>query len=404
MTQAVADAIDERPVGGASLNGGTTGGGTYADAFAQGRLHYVDDVQEIRDLIGSDDPAILLIAEGTYAFATTPKTIAVCDQPCDPATPLAKQTAIAAYCNNGETRYEITDTHEYLRFGSHKTLIGLGKGAVFQNAMISLSNVSNIVIRNLTLENVGNHVNGLGYGINLWPGDHVWIDHTTFRNIGKGYFNIMSSLDGTTGQTIVETGYITISHCNFDGKVDGVCTQRSPSTLGTNQNPALTLAHNWFHGSSRYNAFLFGPSTWGHVYNNLWSNIDRQGLGVACGSTGLLQGNVFESTTTAIFNSDSGAGTYPFCSTGNFGKLYAPMNSGTDEDNLVDGNSTLSLSGQPSDGTGLTKPIRRTNHTFLLTAPTKGGTSTETYEATLLANPSTVAAQVKAESGAGTLF
>jgi pectate lyase len=404
VTPAVATAIDERPIGGASLNGGTTGGGTYAESLALGRLHYVDSVDELRALIRSEDPAVLLIAEGTYTFATTPKAVSVCDQACEPATPLAQQIAIAAYCNNGETRYEISDTHEFLRFGSHKTLIGLGKGAVFQNAMISLSNVSNIIIRNLTIENVGSNVNGLGYGINLWPGDHVWVDRTTFRNIGKGYFNIMSSLDGTTGQTIVETGYITITRCHFDGKVDGVCTQRSPSTLGTNQNPAVTLAYNWFHGSSRYNAFLFGPSTWGHAFNNLWTNIDRQGLGVACGSTGLLQGNVFESTTSAIFNSDSGAGSYPFCAAGNFGKLYAPMSTGTDEDNVVDGNSTLALGGQPTDGTGLVKPIRRTSHTFSLTTPTKGGTSTETYEATLIADPSTVAARVKAEAGAGTLF
>jgi pectate lyase len=404
VTQAVADAIDERPIGGASLSGGTTGGGSYAEALAKGQLHYVNSVGQIRELIDSDAPAVLLIAEGTYAFSTTPKTISVCDQPCDPPTPLATQTAIAAYCTNGEDRYELSDPHEYLRFGSNKTLIGLGKGAVFRNAMISLSNVSNIILRNLVIEDVGANVSGLGYGINLWPGDHVWVDRCTFRNIGKGYFNIMSSLDGTTGQTIVETGFITITHCHFDGKVDGVCTQRSPSTLGTNQNPALTIAHNWFDGSDRYNAFLFGPSTWAHLFNNLWSDIHRQGFGAACGATGLLQGNAFESATSAIFNSDAGAGSYAYCSAGNFGRLFAPMNGGTDEDNIVDSTSTLALGNQPTDGTGLAKPARRSGHVFSLTTPTKGGSSTETYEATLLADPKAVSTQVRAEAGAGKLF
>lgn len=403
VTPAVRLAIDERPIGGASLNGGTTGGGNYADAIANGQIHYVDSLQGVRDHISSDTPAILLIAEGTYAFATTPKQITVCDQACNPATPVTKQAIINC---DGVATYEVTDTHEFLRFGSNKTLIGLGKGATFTNAMISLSNVTNIILRNLTIQDVLGNVfgAGAGFGINLWPGDHIWVDHCTFRNIGSSYFNIKSTLDGETYQTLAESGYITITHNYFDGKTDGLCGQRARSVLSTNQVSALTSAYNWFYRSARYNTELFGPDSWAHVFNNLWSDVSQQGLASLCGATAISQGNAFESTTAALTSSNSGVGTYPFCTTESYGKLYAPMNVSTDENNLLDSASTLSLASQPTDGSNLTKPVRRSGHVFAVTAPTKSGTSTETYEVALIADPATVAAQVKAAAGAGKLF
>ncbi len=206
---------------------------------------------------------VLLIAEGTYNFSTTATNVSVCTQACSPTTPLAQQTTIASNCTNGETLFEAPDNHEFLRFGSNKTLIGLGKGAMFSNAMISLSNVSNIILRNLVIQNVVPNIDGVGYGINLWPGDHVWVDHCTLRNIGHGYVNIQSSADDPNDPDIIttETGYITITHNYFDGKVDGVCGQRSELVLGTNRVPGMTLAYNWFDRSSNRNPYLFGPET-----------------------------------------------------------------------------------------------------------------------------------------------
>jgi pectate lyase len=186
--------------------------------------------------------------------------------------------------------------------------------------------------------------------------------------------------------------------------VDGVCEQRAQSVIATSRNPALTLAYNWFNRSYNRNPFLYGPETWAHVFNNYCSDVDYAGLAVACNASVLMQGNAFESTNSALSINDNGSGTYSYCTANPWGKAYAPMNTGTDEDNLFDSSSTLTLHSQPTDGTGLTKPTRISGHRFTLTVPTDSGASTETYEVTLNADPTTVAAQVKATAGAGTLF
>lgn len=405
VTPAVAAAIDERPIGGASLNGGTTGGGTYADALNKGQLYYVDSVEGIRALISSDTPAILLIAEGKYDFGTTATKVAVCSQTCDATALIAAQTTVMSEssCTSGAP-FEVDDTEETLRFGNNKTLIGLGKGAILRNALVLLSNASNIILRNLAILDNNPSVFNLGGGIEMMPSDHVWVDHCTFRNIGRAYINISASIDGDTQAILKEAGYTTLTYNLFDGMVEGFCRQRSQFVLGTRRVPALTLAHNWFYRSENRNPLLAGPETWAHVFNNYWSDINYSGLAAACAGAALMQGNAFESATSALSINDNGADSVSYCAANPWGRVYAPMNTGTDEDNLFDSKSTLTLHGQPTDGTGITKPVRRSGHTFALTAPTKSGTTSEAYEVTLMADPASVAADVKTKAGVGTLF
>ncbi len=402
VTPAVAAAIDERPIGGASLNGGTTGGGTYVESLAAGQLYYVDNVEGIHDLAESAGPKVILIAEGTYDFTLPGTELSGCFQACGTATPVAEQFTTTTVCAGDSVK----DTHDTLRMAPNKTLIGLGKGATFSNITVSLSvGTSNAIFRNLTIENVTPNVITKGVGLNIWSGDHVWVDHCTFRNIGKSYLNISSDIDSDTYAISQESGYITITNNYFDGKVDGICEQRSQFVVGTRRNPALTLAYNRFERSFNRNPFLFGPETWAHVFNNSWSDISYAGLAVACDASVIMQGNSFESTNSLLSINDNGADATdsPYCAAKPWGKAYAPMKTGTDEDNLYDDASTLTLHSQPTDGTGITKPSRVSGHRFRLTVPTDPG-ATETYEVTLNADPATVAAQVKAGAGAGNLF
>lgn len=402
VTPAVAATIDERPIGGASLNGGTNGGGTYLDAYNGGQLFYADNEGAIRDLIGDPEPRVILIAEGSYDFGTTAARVVTCTQACSPTTPVAQMTT--NNCAADASTFETPDTEEYLRFGPNKTLIGLGKGATFNNAELSLSHVSNVILRNLTIQNVAPNIAGQGWGINLWPGDHVWVDHCTFRNIGRGYVNIRTSQEDPNNAELITTitGYVTLTHNIFDGKVDGICDQRAQTVVATNRNPALTFAYNWFNRSYNRNPFLMGPETWAHVFNNYWTDVNYAGLAAACSAVALLQGNTFESTNSAISINDNGVDS-TLCASSPWGRVYAPMNTGTDEDNVLDSSSTVTLHNQPTDGTGLMNPSRVSGHRFNLTVPTDPG-STETYEITLQADPMTIAEQVKATAGAGNLF
>lgn len=405
LTDAVVAAIDERPIGGASLDGLTTGGGTRASAASAGRLFVVNGVADLRERVSGDIPTVVLLAEGTYTFYGDPLAVSVCTQACSPSAPVATQLALASRCTNGEPLFDYQDTHETLRIGKNKTLIGLGKGAILRNVSFSLSGSSNVILRNLTIRDLNPTVNGAGDAITAWPADHVWFDHLTFANISRAYLNIVSSWDEDNNQALtVESGYMTLTHNRFDGRVDALCGQRSTFVLGTSRNPALTLAYNWFQRSSQRNGYFFGPGTWAHLFNNLWSNIDGTSVSVACGAATLMQGNAFESAATALDNSDDGLPVWKFCADGLYGKAYAPLQAGNDEDNLLDTSSTLDVSDQPLNGPGLTLPARISGHRFTITAPTGSGTRSEQYDVTLAAAADGVSTLVQASAGAGYLF
>lgn len=396
-------AIDERPMGGASLTTGTTGGGNYAAAFAAGRLFLVDTIEGLKHRVSGDEPAIVLVAAGTYAFTGAEQQLQTCSQACDPTTPLAEQTVLANYCKNGETLSDTAFNYDTLKVGSNKTVIGLAAGAKFTNVEVSLSNSSNIILRNLSITDVAPNIVNVGYGLRVWPSNHVWLDHLTLRNIGHGYIHFVPDYDSDTLVIAEETGYITLTNSYFDGMTKGVCGQKSPFVVSSHRSRAVTLALNWFDGSRNYNPYLFGPEAWGHVFNNLWTNISGAGLAVACGATGVAQGNVFQSATSALYNNADGVSTWSFCSADLYGKLYAPMDTGDDEDNLLDATSTLNLHEQPTDGTAMTAPVRKSGNQFSVTVPLST-TETASYLYTLQAAPSDVPLFVKANAGVGKLF
>ncbi len=392
--------IDERPPGSASLDGGTTGGGDYATAFDAGRIFLVDSVQGLQAHLGDDELAIVLIAEGDYDFDGTEER-PTCEQPCDPATPLAQQTIVSGYCTEDDTVSTTVIDYYNLEVGANKTLIGLGAGARFRNVEVNLSKGPNVIVRNIEVRDVAPNVAEFGYGVRVWPGHHVWLDHLTLGNIGHGYIVVASDYDDT--QIITdETAYVTITNCHFDGRVDGVCGQRSPYVVTAHRTPAVTMSMNWFDGSGRRSPNLFGPETWAHLFNNLWTSVDR-GVEVGCGARGLLQGNAFETTPDAVNVNDSGAGSWSFCAAGYFGLLYAPTGTGGEEDNLLDSQSVLSLNGQPADGTGMSVPTRTTGNQFSVSVPV-GSSGAESYAFELVESPGEVAAEVRASAGVGKLF
>src|SRR5262249_45044740 len=106
----------------------------------------------------------------------------------------------------------------------------------------------------------------------------------------------------------------------------------------------------------------------------------------------------------ALYNSDSGTPTWQFCAVGYFGTLYAPLGASGAEANLLDDSSTMNLGGQPTSGDGLALPKSVGGTEFELSVPVASGTSSETYRATLAADPSTIAAEVQARAGVGHLF
>lgn len=403
LPQAVRDAIDERPLGGASLASGTTGGGTYSSARAGGALFRVSSLEQLKARVSGDAPAIVVVEAGRYVGAGIERTARACHQTCDADDPNTEQTTPEARCTNGEELFDVTLDSDELRVGSNKTIIGLDGGAELVNVSVSLDGSANVILRNLSIEDVDREVAAGNDGISLGAAHHVWLDHLTLREIARTALLIVSTWDQDQDQAIVdESGYVTITNVDFDGTLTSACSQRSETVLTTNRNPAITIAHCWFHGARIRVPNLFGPGTWAHLYNNLWTDIDGRGLAVSCGAAGIAQGNVFQSSHNGLYNSDSGLPDWQFCATGFFGTLYAPEEDAGAEANLLDAASSQNLGGQPTSGEGLTPPRLLAEQDYELTVPI--GASTQSYRVTLADDPSTVADTVPMTAGVGRLF
>jgi pectate lyase len=405
LSQAVIDAIDARPVGGASLTTGTSGGGTHAQAAAAGAIYVVSTLADLKNRVSGDAPAVILVAAGRYVGAGQPRTLQVCTQACAATDPVPQGTLEASSCPTGAALSDLTITTDTLRVGSNKTIIGLDAGARLVDVSVVLDGSSNVILRNLSVEGVSSGVVPVNDGISLDPADHVWLDHLTLTDISSASVYVVSTWDQDNAQAIVdESGYVTISNVVFDSFVRGSCSQRSERVLTTNRNPAITVTGSLFEGARIRAPAAFGPGTWMHLYNNLWNDIDGRGLELSCGAAVLAEGNVFQSAHNGLYNSDTGVPTWQFCATGYYGSLYAPLGTGGPESNLVDANSSMNLGGQPTTGTGLALPVSVGGTDVELTVPVASGTKTETYRVTLSADPSTVAADVQAHAGMGRLF
>ncbi len=405
--QSIEAVVNEQPIGGASLLGGTTGGGKWATALAAGQVVVVHASSEFLNAVSGDTPAIILIAEGQYDFTLSQgRAGEACTVACDPNTPVAAETVAAASCASTATLFDIQSTYDIARVGDNKTIVGLGTGAILKNLELDLSGSSNVILRNLSFQDVNPGIFHDGEAIQLWPADHVWIDHCSFDNISYTSLHIASSWDETNNQAITTAaGYITVSWNHFDGRTDKACGGQDPTVLSTNRNPALTFHHNWFDTSANWNPYLLGPGTWAHVFNNAWTNISNISVAVSCGASALLQGNAFENARDSIYISDNGAPTWTFCQTGFFGVVYAPLDTVNDEQNLIDSNSSPSLNGQPTSGAGLDLPVRQNGDTFRISVPASPtGGSAASYDYELEPNPADVSAIVKAGCGVGQLF
>ncbi|XLZ69796.1 GDSL-type esterase/lipase family protein [Massilia sp. SR12] len=172
-----------------------------------------------------------------------------------------------------------------VRLPSNTTLIGLGEDAGFVNASLQVSNVSQVIIRNLSIRNpcdpapkwdpqdgANGNWNSVYDGITVFGSHHVWIDHNSFTD----------SPD-TDGQAPRENGmlkqchdgalditgasdFVTVSYNHFSLHEKNTLVGASDSASGDEDHLRVTFANNFFdHVSSRAPRVRFGQV---HLLNN----------------------------------------------------------------------------------------------------------------------------------------
>ena len=205
-----------------------------------------------------------------------------------------------------------------IRLKSNTTLIGDGANSGLVNGHIVLSNVSQIIIRNLKIQNpcdvgpvwdptdgsTGNW-NAAYDAIGISGSDHVWIDHNSFTDapVTDNYLpiengHVKQCHDGAVDITNA-SDYVTVSYNVFGEHDKNNLVGSSPTATADEGKLRVTFSNNVFRAiQSRAPRVRFGQV---HLFNNYYTgsktaDVYRNSYSVGPGANAkiLSNANVFE--------------------------------------------------------------------------------------------------------------
>jgi pectate lyase len=218
--------------GYATQNGGTTGGagGATVRATTGTAIHAALCAR------ASSSTPIIIQVEGTINHGNTTKVS-------------------GTSCNTADGVIELKQI-------SNVTIVGVGSGAVFDQLGIHIRESSNIIIQNVTVQNVkksGSPTSNGGDAIGMESSVHnVWIDHNTLLASGgedEGYDSLIDQKAGTT--------YVTVSYNTLRNSGRGGLIGSSDSDLN---NGPVTFHHNLYENIDSRTPLLRGATA--HIYDN----------------------------------------------------------------------------------------------------------------------------------------
>jgi pectate lyase len=181
---------------------------------------------------------------------------------------------------------------------SNTTLEGPPGGATLTAGTIELHGVENVIIRNLRFRGLWEHDASGEYDEMGWDylritsagktgSRHVWVDHCDFGKVYDGQLDVVHGSD-----------LVTISHCIFSGDKEeqkkGLLFGHSSSDKAREQDKGhlnVTIHDCWFRGlSSRAPRLRTGNV---HFLNNLVENTGTATISVTGGAT-LVEGSVYK--------------------------------------------------------------------------------------------------------------
>ncbi len=183
---------------------------------------------------------------------------------------------------SGSPWFDIKDTHNLSIYGV--------KGFVMQNVGFFLKRASNIMIRNIHIQQPKAD-NGAD-GISMQECNNIWVDHCTFESMNQ----IKDYEDGSCDITHA-TYNVTVSWCHFI-KTQKTCLVGHSNSATADTQITATFHHNYFDlSNSRHPRVRFGNV---HVYNNYFKEVSTYGVGSAYGAKVLVEDNFFEAVRLPI--------------------------------------------------------------------------------------------------------
>jgi pectate lyase len=260
----VASAATGGVTGYATQNGGTTGGagGPTVRATTGAAIHAA--------LCGraSSSTPIIIQVEGTITVGNTTKVS-------------------GASCNTADGVIELKQI-------SNVTLIGIGGGAVFDQVGIHIRESSNIIIQNVTVQNVkksGSPTSNGGDAIGMESNVHnVWIDHNSLLASGGEDQGFDSLIDMKA-----DTNYVTVSYNTLRNSGRGGLVGSSDSDLG---NGPVTYHHNLYENIDSRTPLLRGATA--HIYNNYYVGLTKSGINPRAGGKAKVENNYFKNSADVL--------------------------------------------------------------------------------------------------------
>nr|WP_229858124.1 pectate lyase [Streptomyces poonensis] len=257
-------AVTGSATGFATQNGGTTGGegGKTVRATTGTAIH-----QALCDRAASDTP-ITIEVEGTINHGNTAK---VSGDSCSTAAGVIELKEI-----------------------SNVSIVGVGKGATFDQLGIHIRNSSNIIIQNVTVKNVkksGSPLSNGGDAISMEDGvRNVWVDHATLEASGgesEGYDGLFDMKN--------DTKYVTLSYSTLRNSGRGGLIGSSETDVS---NSFITFHHNLYENIDSRAPLLRGGTA--HMYNNHYVSLNSSGINVRAGAKAKVDNNYFEDSKDVL--------------------------------------------------------------------------------------------------------
>ena len=185
----------------------------------------------------------------------------------------------------------------FLRLQPNTTLIGLDENSGITGGSISIKNVQNVIVRNLSITNCYNPFpkvednDGLNAdfdAISIQGSKYVWIDHCTIAS-KFSHKEIESdkylTKDGTSVKWQVYDGlcditntcdFITVSWCKFYNHDKTMLIGNSDKKVEDRLHQTVTLSHNWYDKCTQRLPMVRFATI--HILNNLYTNTESRGI------------------------------------------------------------------------------------------------------------------------------
>ncbi|MFF6784206.1 polysaccharide lyase family 1 protein [Streptomyces sp. NPDC012510] len=286
--------------GWGSAEGGTTGGSA-ADAE---HVYTVTDWAQFKAALkdGGDAPKIIrvkgmidAVSQGCEAFVTDGYDLQQYLKDYDPAVYGNDKVAMGPQEDARVASAAKQDTEIKANIPSNTTIVGVGKNSGILGGSLQIKGVSNVIMRNLTIEapldcfpkwdptddNATGAWNSEYDAVVVYGTDHVWLDHNTFTD-GRYpdserpvYFNkVFQQHDGLT-DIVRGSNYVTVSWNRYQDHDKNMLIGNGDGLAAVDAGKLkVTMHHNRFEGIlQRSPRVRFGQVD---VYNNHYVVTEEQ--------------------------------------------------------------------------------------------------------------------------------